>query len=189
MNSKRGQAASTDRPFAYVSLWACSLFVSWLLCTPVGAQAEMLSGRVVVVLDGDTIEVVHNNRNKDSERIRLNGIDCPEKGQAYGNKAKQATSQLVLGKAVSIQTHGVDTYGLTMADVFLPDGMNVNLELVRNGWCWWYQQYAPDNVIFAELQRRARRAGIGLWADPRPVPPWEWRKRNGGALKQRAVSN
>ena len=75
------------------------------------------------------------------------------------------------------------------ADVFLPDGMNVNLELVRNGWCWWYQQYAPDNVIFAELQRRARRAGIGLWADPRPVPPWEWRKRNGGALKQRAVSN
>src|SRR4026208_728860 len=77
------------------------------------------SGRVVSVLDGDTIEVQHNNR---AERIRLNGIDCPEKGQAYGTKAKRATSTLVFGKEVTLQTHGKDKYGRTIADVLLADG-------------------------------------------------------------------
>ncbi len=113
-----------------------------------------------------------------AERIRLNGIDCPEKGQAYGTKAKQAVSNLVFGKAVTVETLGLDKYGHALAVVSLPDGINVNLEMVRNGWCWWYPEYAPENVILAELQRRARRAGVGLWADPNPVPPWEWRRRN-----------
>jgi micrococcal nuclease len=117
--------------------------------------------------------VLHNNRR---ERVRLNGIDCPEKGQAFGKRAKQAASELVFGKKVALETHGRDIYGRTIAEVLLPDGVNVNLELVRNGWCWWYQQYAPDNVILAELQRRARHSGIGLWADADPMPPWQWRK-------------
>jgi len=84
------------------------------------------------VLDGDTIEVLHNNR---AERIRLNGIDRPEKGQAYGKRAKQAASELVFGKQVTLQTHGLDKYGRTIADVLLPDGTNVNHELVKDGWC------------------------------------------------------
>lgn len=144
-----------------------------LLFTPHEIHTAFASS-VIGVLDGDTIEVLHDNR---PERIRLSGIDCPEKGQAYGTKAKQATSALVFGKEVTLETHGTDKYGRTIADVSLPDGLNVNLELVRNGWCWWYQKYAPDNVILAELQRRARRSGLGLWADPNPVPPWEWRKK------------
>ena len=90
------------------------------------------SGKVVSVLDGDTIEVLHNQR---AERIRLNGIDCPEKGQAYGKRAKQATSALVYGKEVTLQTHGKDKYRRTIADVLLPDGTNVNHELVKEGWC------------------------------------------------------
>ena len=146
--------------------------------------AEILpafASSVIGVLDGDTIEVLHNNR---PERIRLNGIDCPEKGQAYGTKAKQATSDLVFGKEVTLERHGTDRYGRTIADVSRPDGKSVNLELVRNGWCWWYQKYAPDNVILAELQRRARRSGLGLWADPNPVPPWEWRKPNAAKTRK-----
>jgi endonuclease YncB( thermonuclease family) len=63
-----------------------------------------------------------------------------------------------------------------MADVLLHDGTNVNHMLVRDGWCWWYEKYAPENVILAELQRRARRSGLGLWADPAPIPPWVYRK-------------
>lgn len=136
--------------------------------------AETFSVRTIAVLDGDTIEVLHNNR---PERIRLNGIDCPEKGQAYGHKAKQAASALVFGKEVMLQTHGRDKNGHTIADVSLPDGTSLNLTLVKDGWCWWYPEYAPENVILAELQRRARRSGLGLWADPDPVPPWEWRRR------------
>ena len=151
-----------------------TLLLSWFLFTPFSVFAEKIAGQVVRVLDGDAIEVLHNNH---PERIRLNGIDCPEKGQAYSTKAKQVTSELVLGKAVTLQTHGLDKYGRTIADVSLPDGINVNLELVRTGSCWWDPKHAPDNVILAELQRRARRSGLGLWADPNPVPPWEWRKR------------
>ena len=92
-----------------------------------------LTGEVVSVLDGDTLEVLHNHH---PERIRLNGIDCPEKGQAYGQKAKQAASELVFGKDVTLQTHGLDKYGRTLADVLLPDGTNVNHTLVKEGW-WW----------------------------------------------------
>src|SRR5215831_2096943 len=150
------------------------LLSSWLLFTPLSVFAEQIVGQVVGILDGDIIEVLHNNNRR--ERIRLNGIDCPEKGQAYGKKAKQTVSQLVFGKNVTLRTHGLDRYGRTIADVFLADGINVNHELVKEGWCWWYQKYAPEDVILAELQRRARRSGLGLWADPDPVPPWEWRK-------------
>jgi endonuclease YncB( thermonuclease family) len=138
------------------------------------AFAEDFTGLVVSVLDGDTIEVLHNTR---AERIRLNGIDCPEKGQAYGKRAKQAASELVFGKEVTLQTHGLDKYGRTIADVLLPDGTNVNHALVKDGWCWWYRKYAPENPTLERLEAEAREARAALWANTRPVPPWEWRKR------------
>ena len=96
-------------------------------------SAADFSGRVVGVIDGDTLEVLHNRH---PERIRLSGIDCPEKGQAFGKRAKQAASELVFGKEVTLQTHGYDKYKRTLADVLLPDGTNANQELVKNGWCW-----------------------------------------------------
>jgi endonuclease YncB( thermonuclease family) len=130
---------------------------------------------VVSVLDGDTLESLHNTQ---PERARLSGIDCPEKGQAYGKKAKQAASALVFGKEVTLQTHGKDKYGRTLADVLLPVGMNVNHELVKDGWCWWYRKYAPLDAELEKLEKDARDAKKGLWVDPKPVPPWEWRKRS-----------
>jgi len=94
--------------------------------------ASDLTGRVVAVLDGDTIEVLHNHR---ADRIRLNGIDCPEKGQAYGKKAKQAASALVFDREITLQTDGKDKYGAGIADVLLPDGTKVNHTLGKDGWC------------------------------------------------------
>ena len=129
------------------------------------------SGPVVSVLDGDTIEVLHNRH---PERIRLSGIDCPEKGQAYGNNAKHAASGLAFGKEVAVQPHGFDKYKRTLADVLLPDGTNVNQELVKRGWCWWYRKYAPGNTTLERLETDAREAKKVWWADPQPVPPWEW---------------
>src|SRR5262249_46923374 len=99
-----------------------AIFLSILGVTSPTRAADSLP-KVIGVVDGDTIEVLHNNR---AERIRLNGIDCPEKGQPYGKKAKQAASELVFGKEVTLQTHGHDKYGRTIADVLLPDGTNVN---------------------------------------------------------------
>ena len=144
------------------------------------AFAADFSGSVVSVLDGDTIEVLHNTR---AERIRLSGIDCPEKGQAYGNNAKRAASARVFGKEVTLQTHGKDKYGRTLGDVFLSDGTNVNQELVKDGWCWWYRKYALGDTLLEEFEKEAREARKGLWGDPAPIPPWVYRKaRRGQAL-------
>ena len=84
---------------------------------------------------------------------------------------------LVFGKEVTLQTYGTDKYGRTLAEVLLPDGTNVNHALVKDGWCWWYRKYAPDNGELEKLEKEARDAKKGLWADPHPVPPWDWRKR------------
>jgi len=139
------------------------------------ALAADYSGLVVSVLDGDTLDILHKRH---PERIRLSGIDCPEKGQSYGHQAKQATSAMVLGKEVLLQTHGRDRSGRILAEVRLPDGTDVNHTLVKNGWCWWYREYAPRNTELAGLEKRAREAKQGLWVSPSHVPPWEWRKRS-----------
>jgi micrococcal nuclease len=94
------------------------------------ALAADYSGLVVSVFDGDTLDVLHKQH---PERIRLSGIDCPEKGQPYGHQAKQATVEMVLGKEVLLQTHGRDRSGRILAEVGLPDGTHVNHTLVKNG--------------------------------------------------------
>ena len=102
------------------------LGAAWLIVQP--CLAADYTGKVVAVIDGDTIEVLHHQH---PERIRLSGIDCPEKGQAFGKRARQAASDLAFGKQVTVQTHGYDKYTRTLGDVLLPDGTNVNQELVK----------------------------------------------------------
>ena len=80
----------------------------------------------------------------------------------------------MFGKEVMLQTFGKDKYGRTLADVFLRDGTNVNHTLVKDGWWWWYRKYAPGDTVLEGLEKDAREAKKGLWADPQP---WEWRKR------------
>lgn len=92
--------------------------------------------------------------------------------------AKHAAADLAFGKEVTIQTHGKDKYGRTLGDVILPDGTNVNHELIKDGWWWWYRKYAPEDTVLEGLEQEARDAKKGLWADPQPVPPWGWRKKS-----------
>jgi endonuclease YncB( thermonuclease family) len=120
-------------------------------------QSVKPTAPIVSTLDGDTIEVLHNNH---AERIRLSGIDCPEKGQAYGTRAKQAASELVLGGEVTLQTYGHDKCGRTLADVLLSDGTNINHTLVKYGWC--YRKYAPGDTVLEGLEQEAREAKKGL---------------------------
>jgi endonuclease YncB( thermonuclease family) len=132
-----------------VSRWAPELLLpllSALLSTTIGPAHALadFTGHVVSVLDGDTLEVLHNHH---PERIRLSRIDCHEKGQAYGNNAKHAASKLPFGKEVTLQTHGQDKYGRTLGDVFLLDGTNLNHMLVKDGWWWWYRKYAPGDAV------------------------------------------
>ncbi len=120
-----------------------------------------------------TPSVLHNGKG---ERIRLHGVDCPEKRQAFGNRAKQFTSNLVFAKTVTVQVLDRDRYGRTVGVVLLPDGRSLNHELVRAGLAWMYRRYTNDQSL-SDLEEEARVARRGLWADPHAVPPWEWRAR------------
>jgi endonuclease YncB( thermonuclease family) len=141
---------------------------------PHPSERPTIISMVLSVSDWDTLSVVVNGAQ---EKVRLNGIDCPEKGQAYDKRAKQAASELVYGKTVTLQTYGKDKYGRTIADVLLLDGTNVNHILVEDGWCLWYLKYASGDTVLEGRENEARKGRKGLWADPQPVPPWEWRKR------------
>lgn len=142
-----------------------------LLFTP---PAEAFEGKVIRVLDGDTIEVL---REKHPERVRLNGIDCPEKAQAFGMKAKQFTSDLCFGNVVSVEERGHDRYGRTIGGIKTADGIDVNHELVAAGMAWWYEKYSPHENQLKDLQEKSRSEKRGLWADPDPVAPWDFRHR------------
>ncbi len=98
-------------------------------------------------------------------------------GKAIGKQAKHAVADLAFGKEVTVQTHGKDKYTRTLGDVLLPDGTNVNHTLVKDGWCWWYRKYAPGDTVLEGLEKEAREERKGLWADPQPVSPWDWRKQ------------
>jgi len=135
--------------------------------------AAQYSGRVVRIIDGDTIEAVCDGR---TDRIRLNGIDCPERRQPFGSRAKKFVSSLVFGQTVTVIVRGRDRYGRTIGDVVLSDGRSLNQELVRAGLAWHYTQYSSDTTL-SRLEREARARKEGLWVDARPVAPWDWRHR------------
>lgn len=129
------------------------------------------SGTVVGVSDGDTISVL---KDREKVKVRLVEIDAPEKGQAYGNRSKQALSALVHGKQVEIKEHGTDRYGRTLGRIY-QSGLDVNAEMVRRGMAWVYVKYAKDQGLY-QIQAEAREQRRELWADKEPVPPWEWRR-------------
>lgn len=151
----------------YLKLPLICLAISLLACD---AFAADFTGQVVRVIDGDTIEVLHNGQ---AERIRLNGIDCPEKGQAFGKNAKQFTSNLAFGKEVTVRPHTYDRHGRTVADVLVAN-RNLSRELLTAGLAWWYHQYSKDEEL-GKLEAEARTGKRGLWRDPNPTPPWEAR--------------
>jgi len=127
---------------------------------------------VVGVHDGDTLTVL--TAGNVQIKVRLVEIDVPEIKQPFGQQSKQALSALVFGKDVEIRATGKDRYGRTLARVFV-DGADVNLAMVKAGMAWRFDKYSKDRA-FQSAQEEAQRARRGLWADPAPVAPWEWRK-------------
>lgn len=108
-------------------------------------------------------------------KIRLDGIDCPELDQANGRKARDYTSRLILAQKVKVKLNGKDIYKRWLGEVFTMSGMSVNKALVRDGFAW---QYLHNNdPELTKLQNLARTQKIGLWADPKPIPPWQYRKQ------------
>jgi micrococcal nuclease len=138
------------------------------------AAVKSVDGKVVRILDGDTIDILLANNT--TRRVRLNGIDAPETGQPFGKTAKDFLSDLIGGKIVRVVVLDEDRYGRAIGDVYTGDGRLVNLQLVTAGLAWHYIQYAADRDDYAAAERDARLFERGLWADRRYVAPWDWRK-------------
>ena len=142
---------------------------------PKDIKTKSWSGKVVGVADGDTITAL--NRGKE-ERIRLYGIDTPEKRQAFGKKAKQFTSSMVFGKTVKVKIKDIDRYGRTVALVYV-DGESLNEALIKAGYAWVYQRYCKEVFCkdWLNLESAARDGKAGLWSEPNPRPPWDFRRK------------
>ena len=141
--------------------------------------AGTLTGRVVGVSDGDTITVLDASLRQ--HKVRLQGIDAPESRQAFGNVAKRGLSDLVAGQQVEVRFDKEDRYGRLLGVVYA-GGQDVNLAMVSRGLAWHYTFYQRDQSIldrqrYALAQQQARQAGIGLWRDAQPTPPWDFRRQ------------
>ena len=139
-------------------------------------NAADITGKVVGVSDGDTITVLQNNTQY---KIRLYGIDCPEKHQDFGTKAKQYTSKMVFGKTIKVVPKDTDRYGRVVGVVYIDDRC-LNEELIEAGLAWVYRKYCRAGFCgqWLQMESDARFTMEGLWVHPNPVPPWDFRRRN-----------
>ena len=144
--------------------------LSLLLFLLITASASF-TGKVVKITDGDTIVVL--TEDKEQVKIRLEGIDCPESTQDFGNRAKQATSDLCFGKQVKIIKSGEDRYGRTLGVLYI-DGQDINLLSIKSGYAWHFKRYSSDQD-YASTEGYAKKNKLGLWILSNPIPPWDWR--------------
>ncbi len=149
--------------------------------------AAEYTGKVVGISDGDTLTLlVPDGASFKQVKIRLGEIDTPESRQPYGERAKQALSDLVYGKEARVVVQDTDRYGRKVSRVYI-GGTDVNAEMVKQGAAWVYRQYAKDQSLY-RLEEQAKAAKRGLWALPEAqrMPPWEW--RHGGSAKAAPAS-
>ena len=157
-----------------------------LVASALGADAVQgrdFDGRVVGIQDGDTVTVLDGA--KQQHRIRIAGIDAPEKAQPFGGSAKENLARLAFGKQADVHCSKRDRYGREVCSVYV-SARDVGLEQVRSGHAWWYREYAreqslEDRKIYAAAEAEARGAHRGLWRDATPTAPWDWRRYARGA--------
>ena len=150
-----------------------TLIISILLMLPTILFAQVISGKVVKIADGDTFTLLVNNH--DQVKVRLDGIDAPEKKQAFGNKAKQYLSSMIWGTPVTVKVLKKDRYGRSIGKVSTSRFKDVNLEMIKAGYAWHYKEYNDDKT-YASAEVSARKNKKGLWQDKNTVKPQDFRK-------------
>lgn len=160
------------------SLAAKSLITFLLLFVlAFAACASEIQGRVVRVADGDTV-TLRDARGK-QHRVRLQGIDAPEMDQPFGKRSRQFLYERVYSREVTVVINRRDDYARPVG-VILLNGEDINLRMVAAGKAWHFRRTAQhqrpaDRQAYGAAERAARQARLGLWADPNPVPPWEFK--------------
>lgn len=151
------------------------ILLTILICASLLCSAQRFSVKVVGISDGDTFTAINDDNLQ--LKIRIYGIDAPEKKQAFGNKSKEFLSSLIFNKKVTVDVDSKDRYGRYIARVYTPDGKDVSMLMIHEGMAWHFTRY--DNTeVYAASERVARSAKRGLWSDPHPVAPWDFRTMN-----------
>ena len=158
-----------------------------LLLTFSGLAIADINGKVVAVTDGDTIKVLDSNNLQ--HKVRLTGIDAPEKKQPFGNASRKHLASMVAGKSVRVEFSKADRYGRILGKVWVqpsdcPDcgrTLNVNHAQILSGMAWHYRYYAKDLPLedrgrYDSAEAEAKARNLGLWSEPDAIPPWAWRK-------------
>lgn len=153
------------------------------------AISDTFSGRVVGVADGDTVTVL--DASMVQHKVRLSGIDAPEKSQPFGQRSKESLSDLVFDRWVTVESDKRDRYGREVGKV-LKDGQDANLEQIVRGFAWHYKDYAreqsvQDREVYANAEDASRRKRTGLWSDAHSIPPWEFRRKKREKRKTQQV--
>jgi len=155
--------------------------------TTLTCLADQLQGTIIKVTDGDTVNILTSDNQ--THKIRLSGIDAPEKSQAFGNKSKQALADDIDGKTVTVDFNKRDKYQRIVGKVIF-NGKDVNLSQIKRGLAWHYKKYeneqdVEDRSIYANAEYQAQRDKVGLWSDAKPMPPWEFRKFKRSKLRSK----
>lgn len=155
------------------------LTVATLICSPLAnsAVADTLRGKVIGISDGDTVTVLTTERRQ--VKIRIAGIDAPEKKQAFGQASKEGMSDCAFGKPVEVEWSKLDRYGRTIGKIHA-GGIDCGLRQIELGLAWHYKAYEREQIpenrrAYARAEAIAKEAGKGLWQERHPVPPWDFR--------------
>jgi endonuclease YncB( thermonuclease family) len=160
-------------------LFALLLFSLLLGCNQ--ETSDAFDGKVVSIADGDTFTMLTPDNKQ--VKVRLHGIDCPERAQPFGNVARQKLSDLAFGQQVQIDEMDKDRYGRTVAIAYNENGVCINKQMLKEGLAWHYKEY-DDNPEWTAIEKQARQQKVGLWSQRNPTPPWNWRK-----VKRTQMSN
>ncbi len=176
-----------DHGFVRVSEMLSGTIMVLVLTLSLPSFADV-EGKVVAVTDGDTIKVLDDKNVQ--HKIRLTGIDAPERNQPYGNASRKHLAALVAGKIVYVESSKTDRYGRTLGKVLVKSvdcpscgySLDANHAQIKAGMAWWYRYYAKeqpkkDRISYELAEDEARAEKIGLWQEPDPVPPWDWRRQ------------
>lgn len=152
-----------------------------LLFVQLACQAQILTGKVVRIADGDSFTLLVEGKNQ--IRIRLHGIDCPERGQPYSRVAKDFTRDLLSRGSVKVEQTDVDRYGRVVGIVIINDSINLNERLLQAGLAWHYSNF-DKNPDWRRLEAIARQERVGLWKESNPTAPWDYRKLQSESRKK-----